>query len=405
MTATTLVHSAQQLVRIDADGFDTVENGAVAIEDGTIVGVGPTAEVSREYPIETADVEVDASGRTVLPGYVDPHTHAVFAGERVDEFTAKLHGTSYQEIQADGGGILSTVRAVRESSLAELTDHLLTHLNVMLAHGTTTAEVKSGYGLSLESERRLLEAIERANDRHPIDLVPTFLGAHAVPEGQDADSYVDRVITEQLPAIASDDLATFCDVFCDEGAFTREQSRRVLEAGLEYGLTPKIHAEEFARLGGAQLAADLGAVSADHLLQATSADAAAMADAGVTPVFLPGTAFTLDTEYADPSLFDAVGLPVALASDFNPNCYSQSMEFAMALACHGMRMTPEETLSGATRHAAAALALEDGTGTIAPGAPGDLVVADVPRFEYVPYNFGVQTTDTVLKGGEVVYDD
>jgi len=405
VTATTLVHSAAQLVRVDADGFDTVENGAVAIEDGSIASVGPTADVSREYPIENADTEVDASGQTVLPGYVDPHTHAVFAGERVDEFTAKLHGTSYQEIQSEGGGILSTVRAVRESSLAELTDHLLKHLDVMVAHGTTTAEIKSGYGLSLESERRLLKAIERANDLHPIDLIPTFLGAHAVPEGQDADSYVDRVISEQVPAIASDDLATFCDVFCDEGAFTREQSRRVLEAGLEHGLTPKIHAEEFARLGGAQLAADLDAVSADHLLQATSEDAAAMADAGVMPVLLPGTAFTLDTEYADPTLFEAVGLPVAVASDFNPNCYSQSMEFAMALACHKMRMTPKDALCGATRYAAEALALEDGTGTFADGAPGDLVVADVPRFEYVPYNFGVKTTKTVIKGGEVVYDE
>jgi len=329
----------------------------------------------------------------------------VFAGDRVDEFAAKLRGKSYQEIQAEGGGILSTVRAVREASLEELTRNLLDHLDVMLAHGTTTAEVKSGYGLSLESERRLLEAVREADERHPIDLVPTFLGAHAVPEGTDPDAYVDEVVDEQIPAVADADLAVFCDVFCDEGAFTREQSRRVLEAGLDHGLAPKIHAEEFERLGGAQLAADLGAVSADHLLQATPDDAAAMAEAGVTPVLLPGTAFTLGTDYADPTLFEDAGSRVALATDFNPNCYSQSMEFAMALACNGMRMTPTAALLGATRHAAEALAMDDGTGTLREGAPGDLVIADVPRFEHVPYNAGVRTTETVIKGGEVVHHD
>jgi imidazolonepropionase len=405
MTERTIVHGARQLVRIDGDGLEVVEDGAVVVEDGTVAAVGPTAEVTRSHPTDAADTVVDASGKTVLPGYVDPHTHAVFAGDRVDEFAAKLRGKSYQEIQAEGGGILSTVRAVREASLEELTRNLLDHLDVMLAHGTTTAEVKSGYGLSLESERRLLEAVREADERHPIDLVPTFLGAHAVPEGTDPDAYVDEVVDEQIPAVADADLAVFCDVFCDEGAFTREQSRRVLEAGLDHGLAPKIHAEEFERLGGAQLAADLGAVSADHLLQATPDDAAAMAEAGVTPVLLPGTAFTLGTDYADPTLFEDAGSRVALATDFNPNCYSQSMEFAMALACNGMRMTPTAALLGATRHAAEALAMDDGTGTLREGAPGDLVIADVPRFEHVPYNAGVRTTETVIKGGEVVHHD
>jgi imidazolonepropionase len=411
MTAptTTVVHGASQLVRVDrdgdgdGDGVEPVEGGAVAIQDGTVVAAGPTDAVTRAYPPENAETAIDAAGKTVLPGYVDPHTHAVFAGERVDEFAAKLRGRSYQEIQAAGGGILATVRAVREASREELTENLLGHLDVMLAHGTTTAEVKSGYGLSVDAERKLLSAVAAAADRHPIDLVPTFLGAHAVPADESADDYVDRVVAEQLPAVAADDLAAFCDVFCDEGAFTREQSRRVLEAGVEHGLTPKIHAEEFARLGGAQLAAELGAASADHLLQATREDAAAMADAGVTPVLLPGTAFTLGVEYADPALFRDAGLGVALATDFNPNCYSQSMEFAMALACNGMRMSPAAALRGATEHAAAALGLADGTGTLRPGSPGDLVVVDAPRFEYVPYNAGISTTETVVKAGRVVY--
>jgi len=402
---TTVVHGASQVVRVDADGLDVVEGGSVAIEDGTVAAVGPTDDVEQEYPVEGADTTVDAAGQTVLPGYVDPHTHAVFAGERVDEFAMKLRGRSYQDIQAEGGGILSTVRAVRESSCTELRDHLLAHLDVMLAYGTTTAEVKSGYGLSLDAERKLLEAVARANERHPIDLVPTFLGAHAVPADAEPDAYVDRVVDEQLPSIADADLAVFCDVFCDEGAFTHDQSRRILEAGIDHGLTPKIHAEEFDHRNGAKLAAELGAASADHLLQATPDDAAAMAEASVTPVLLPGTAFALDVPYADPTLFQDAGLSVALATDFNPNCYSQSMEFAMSLACNGMRMAPADALRGATQHAAEALALTDGTGTLQEGAPGDLVVADVPRFEYIPYNAGVRTTETVLKSGEVVHRD
>ncbi|WP_251331119.1 imidazolonepropionase [Haloplanus pelagicus] len=403
MTDITLVHGARQVVRVDEDGLDTIADGSVAVADGTVAAVGATADVTDRYPIGAAETVVDASGKTVLPGYVDPHTHAVFAGERVDEFAAKLGGKSYQEIQAEGGGILATVRAVRDATLETLTENLLDHLDVMLAHGTTTAEVKSGYGLATDAELKLLEAIDRADDRHPIDVIPTFLGAHAVPEGEDEAAYVDYVIDEQLPAVADDDLAVFCDVFCDEGAFSREQSRRVLEAGIDHGVTPKIHAEEFARLGGVRLASDLGAVSADHLLRATEADAAALAEAGVTPVLLPGTAFALGAAYADPTLFQDAGAPVALATDFNPNCYTQSMEFAVSLACNGMRMTPAAALRGATRHAAEALALADGRGTLREGAPGDLLVADVPRFEYVPYNPGVRTTDTVIKGGEVVH--
>ena len=404
-TRTAVVHGARQLVRVAGDGagLSVVEDGAVAVEDGTVAAVGPTAEVTRAYPPENADAAVDATGKTVLPGYVDPHTHAVFAGDRVDEFAAKLGGKTYGEIGAEGGGILRTVRAVREATREELVGNLLAHLDAMLAHGTTTAEVKSGYGLSVDDEVKMLEAVREADDRHPVDLVATFLGAHAVPEGSDADAYVDSVVDEQLPAVADADLAVFCDVFCDEGAFTREQSRRVLEAGVEHGLAPKIHAEEFAHTGAARLAADLEATSADHLLRATPDDAAAMADAGVMPVLLPGTAFALGAEYADPDPFADAGLPVALATDFNPNCYARSMEFAVTLACNGMRMSPEEAMLGATARAAAALALDDGAGTLREGAPGDLVVADVPRFEYVPYTADVRTTETVLKAGEVVH--
>ncbi len=402
MTSLTVVHGAAQLARPSSGTVETIPDAAVAIANGAVVGVGPTDDVTREYPPENADTAVDASGGTVLPGFVDPHTHAVFAGDRADEFTAKLRGKSYQEIMAEGGGILRTVRAVREASRETLVSNLCDHLDTMLAHGTTTAEVKSGYGLSVDAESKLLAAIVEADARHPVDLIATFMGAHAVPDGRETDGYVDHVIEKQLPAVADQGIATFCDVFCEAGVFSVAQSRRVLEAARDLGLAPKIHAEEFERIGGAGLAADLGAVSADHLLQATAADAEALADAGVTPVFLPGTAFTLDTPYADPGLFASAGADVAVATDFNPNCFSQSMEFAIDLACHGMRMSPGDALRSATAVASDALALDDGTGTLDAGAPGDLVVADVPDYEHLPYNFGVSNIETVLADGEVV---
>jgi imidazolonepropionase len=275
----------------------------------------------------------------------------------------------------------------------------------MLAHGTTTVEVKSGYGLDIETEVKMLEAITEADRRHPIDVVATFMGAHAVPEGMDTDAYVDHVVDEQLPAVSANGLAEFCDVFCEAGVFSVNHSRRVLEAGLEYGLKPKIHADEFERLGGAKVAAEVGATSADHLLQSTEKDITALGDADVTPVLLPGTAFSLATDYADAAAFQAADIPVAIATDFNPNCFSQSMEFAIELACNGMRMSPAAAIRSATQTAAKALDRTDGTGTLQVGSPGDLVVADVPNYEHLPYNFGVQNVQTVVKHGEVVRRD
>jgi imidazolonepropionase len=275
----------------------------------------------------------------------------------------------------------------------------------MLAHGTTTVEVKSGYGLDTETELRMLEAIAAADRRHPVDVVPTFMGAHAVPEDADADDYVTDVVTEQLPAVADQGIAEFCDVFCDEGAFTVEQSRRVLEAGLDHGLAPKVHAEELAHTGGATLAADLGATSADHLLCATDDDIARLVEAGVVPVVLPGTAFSLGSDYADARAMLDAGAPVALATDFNPNCFARAMPFAMTLACVGMRLTPAEALVAATAHAAGALDRGTDHGTLAGGAPADLVVVDAPSHVRLAYDFDVNRVETVVKAGEEVHGD
>ena len=378
------------------------EDAALAATDGEVVAVGPTEEVAREYPPENAAESIDASGRAVVPGFVDPHTHAVFAGDRSDEFEAKLRGKSYQEILAEGGGILRTVRATREASDEDLLENLLAHLEVMLTHGTTTVEVKSGYGLDTETELRLLEVIDRANDAHPIDVVPTSMGAHAVPEDRESGEYVEEVVDEQVPAVAEQGIAKFCDVFCEEEVFDVEESRRVLEAGAEAGMTPKVHAEEFTRLGGAQLAADLEAASADHLLYTTEEDVEALREAGTTPVLLPGTAFGLGEAYADARAFLEAGAPVALATDFNPNCHTRSMGFVQTLACVGMGMTPAEALLGATKHAAAALNLEDGTGTLREGAPADALVLEAPSYAHVAYRFDTSPVETVVKDGKVI---
>ena len=408
---TAVVHDAAQVVTLEAGdgengpGLGIYEDAAVAVEDGEVVRVGATGPVTREYPPENAEHAVDASGKAVIPGFVDPHTHALFAGDRSDEFEAKLRGKTYQEILEEGGGILRTVRATREASDEELLDNLLGHLDTMLAHGTTTVEVKSGYGLDTETELRMLEVIDRADREHPLDVVPTFMGAHAVPQDRDADDYVDEVVDEQIPAVAEQGIAEFCDVFCEEGVFDVEQSRRVLEAGTDAGMTPKVHAEELAHIGGTQLAAEVGATSADHLLHSTEEDVDALVADDVVPVLLPGTAFGLGAAYADARAFLDAGAPVAVATDFNPNCYSQSMGFAAALSCVEMGMTPAEALVASTANAAKALDRPEPVGTLREGAPGDLAVLDAPSYVHVPYNFGVNAVDAVLKGGEVVCRD
>lgn len=407
-----VVHNAAELVTYaDHERFESYEDGAVAVVDGRVAAVGPTASVTREFPAENATTEIDAAGQTVVPGFVDPHTHAAFAGDRSDEFEAKLRGQSYQDILAAGGGILRTVRATRDASLETLTENLRAHIDVMLAHGSTTVEVKSGYGLDVETECRMLEAIAAVDEDHPVDLVPTFMGAHAVPETygdgtpvDSTDEYVDHVVDDQLPAVADQGIAEFCDVFCETDVFDVEQSRRVLAAGVDHGFTPKVHAEELSHIGGTKLAAEMGAASADHLLHSTEEDAAALADADVTPVFLPGTAFGLGADYADAEQFLAAGARVALASDFNPNCFARTMPFAMTLACVGMRLTPNQALGGATRNAAHAVDRPD-RGHLQEDAPADMVVADVPSAAHLAYRFDGNPVGAVVKDGKLVVEN
>lgn len=406
---TLLLHHIGELVTLEGgprrgpeemNDLAIVRDAAVLIEDGVIEEVGPSERLLRSAPREA--VRVHCGDRAVVPGFVDAHTHAVYAGDRVHEFEMKLQGVSYADILAGGGGILHTVRLTREATRAELLKSLLNRLNLMMEHGTTTAEVKSGYGLDLETERRLLEVIREADQRHPMDLVSTFCGAHAVPpEFADARKFAEHVAHDMVPEVA--ELAEFIDVFCEKGVFDPDDSRLVLEAGLQQGMRAKVHADELARSGGSMLAADLGAVSADHLLHAGPEERAALSEADVACVLLPATALSLRAPWADArSLIDARAL-VALGTDCNPNCPTQSMPFVMSLACHGMRMTPAEALVAATVNAAAAVGRDD-RGTIEEGQQADLVIVDAPSYRHIPYQFGMNPVWRVVKMGEVVVD-
>ncbi len=423
-----LIHSASQLLTCAApDGplsgvnqraIGLIEDGAVAIRDGEITHVGPTAEVKRAV---TARAKLDAAGCVVMPGFVDAHTHVIFAGDRVDEFEQRIAGATYQEIMAAGGGIMSTVRATRRASLRELVAQSHRRLNAMLTYGTTTAEAKTGYGLTFDTELKMLAAISVLNTEHPISLIPTFLAAHAVPDeyqGQ-AEAFIDEIVDEMLPRIAMADallppfanveadkdqpVAIFVDVFCDVGAFNLEQTRRVLERAEELGLALKIHADEFETLGGAALAAELSATSADHLAVTPRDEIEQMAEAGVVGVLLPGTTFGLGSQhYADARTMIEAGLPIALGTDLNPGtCWCVSMPFMIALAARYMHLTPAEAVVAATINAAHATGVGEWVGSLEPGKAGDVVILDVPDYRHLAYRFGENPVVTVIKNGKL----
>ncbi|MGQ9494463.1 MAG: imidazolonepropionase [Anaerolineae bacterium] len=418
-----IVYGASQLLTLAGDGprrgktmseLGLIADGAIAIAHGRIVAIGTTSEVRSSY---SALLELDAAGRVVLPGFVDAHTHLVFAGSRHDEFERRIAGATYLEIMAAGGGIMNTVRATRSASVTQLMEEAQPRLARMLAHGTTTAEVKTGYGLTTADEIKCLEVIHRLNSSQPVELVPTFLGAHALPEEYKgrAEAYVDLVVNEMLPAVwaqhpsmtgdRSPHAALFCDVFCDEGAFDLQQTKRILSAAKALGMPLKVHADEFAHLGAARLAAELGAISADHLLRTPTEELAALAEAGVIAVLLPGTPFGLGQhEYADARAMIAAGLPVALGTDLNPGtCYCESMPFIMALACRFMKMTPAEAIVASTVNAAYAIGHGSNLGRLQPGFVADLLVLEVEDYRHLAYRFGTNLVQKVIKRGNIVF--
>ena len=382
-----------------------VTDGAVAISRGEIVGVGETEELRARFE---ASQTVDVTGQVVTPGLIDCHTHLMFAGSREQELDMRIAGASYMEILKSGGGILKTMYDTRASSKEKLVEQGERVLDNMMLHGTTTVEAKSGYGLTVDDELKILEAVRDLDRRHPVDLVPTFMGAHAVPpEYKDApDEYVKLVTAEMIPQVAKNGLAQFCDVFCDEGVFSVEQARQVLLAGLEHGLLPKIHADEFANIGASRLAVELGAVSADHLLHTSREDLIRLGRAEVVPVFLPAASLTLmEDRFADPSAILTNSMRFALASDFNPSCPTQSLQFVLALSCYGMRIPIVEALKGLTLTAARAVRRDRECGSIEVGKKADLVVFDVSDCRFLLQHLGVNMVSKVIKNGVLVVED
>jgi imidazolonepropionase len=392
----------------------------VACWDGRILAAGPRADLVRAldaggYPLARF-ARIDAAGGTVTPGLVDPHTHLLFAGSREGELVLRQRGAGYLEILAAGGGILSTVAATREASVEALEEHGRRWLGEMLNHGTTTIEAKSGYGLDLATELRLLDVAFRLGAAGPVDVLPTWLGAHAVPaefrsRPEGTEAYVRHCIDEQLPGVAAQGRARFADVFCERGVFTADQSRRILEAARRYGMLPRLHADEIAPSGGAELAAEIGALSADHLAAPSpeGIDALAQAAGGEQPVvatLLPATTwFLMHDDYAPARTFIERGVPVALATDFNPGTSpTPSLLHVMTVACLELKMTPSEALAAVTINAAFALGQGDEIGSIEAGKAADLVIWRVPTHHQLPYWPAADLVRTVIKRGRVVFE-
>jgi len=417
-----LIRDAAQLVTCAAGGkprrgpamrdVGLIPGGAVAIHQGRIVAVGGTKELSARY---RAARTLDASGKVVCPGFVDPHTHVVYAGERLDEFEMRIQGASYMEIMQAGGGIVSSMSATREATVDELVDQSRARLDTMLALGTTTAEVKSGYGLDVPTELKMLQAIEALDQSHPVDLLPTFLGAHALPpeyKGRPAE-YVSLVVDEMLPAVAEwyrssrfaqDRVPLFCDVFCEAGVFDRRQAERILMAGLALGLLPKLHADEFQTLGGVTLAVELGATSVDHLDVTPLGEIERLANSNTCGVVLPAVNFNLGSrDFAKARAMIDAGVVLALATDINPgSAPCPSMPLVMAIACRYQKLLPAEAFNAATVNAAYAIGMGDRLGSLENGKQADLLIVDAHDYRQLAYEFGANRVQHVIKKGRLL---
>lgn len=389
----------------ELEELGVIEDGALAVSGDRIIFVGKTSDLDGEVQWDEATVVIDAPDGVLMPGFVDPHTHAVFGGSRVEEFVQRLRGATYLEILESGGGILKTVRETRGLTAEELASVSRPYLDNMLLHGTTTVEIKSGYGLDKENELKMLEAIRILQGTHPLEVVPTFMGAHTIPPeyGEDPEGYVEAVV-DMLPDARR--CSEFCDVFCERGAFSLEQSRRILTEAKGLGFKLKIHAGEFSDVGGAELAAELGATSADHLDHVSEEGMAKLAEKGVVAVLLPSVPFFLGEEHRTPALkMLEAGVPLALATDFNPGSSpTENMQLIVALACIKLRMSPEAAINCATINAAYAIDRAGEVGSLEVGKKADFLILDLPSYRYLPYRFGINHVRTVVKGGRVVVD-
>ncbi len=382
------------------------KNASLVIEAGVITSIGNQTSLSLNLP-ESEYAVINAENKSVLPGFVDSHTHFVFGGYRPDEFSWRLRGDSYMDIMNCGGGINSTVKATRQTSKEELIHLGKKRLDSMLSFGVTTVEGKSGYGLDHKTEIKQLEVMKELNESHPVDIASTFLGAHAIPpeyKGK-SDEFIAFIIDQVLPEVVERKLAEFCDVFCEQNVFSIKQSRLLLTKAKQSGLGIKFHADEIVQLGGAELAAELGAVSADHLLQASDEGIQKMAEAGVVSTLLPGTAFSLKESYARGRYMIDNGCAVALATDLNPgSCYSESIPLIIALATLYMNLTTEEAITAFTINGAAAISRQNEIGSLDIGKKGDVIILEHPSYKFIPYHIGVNSVEKVIKSGNLVYD-
>ncbi|MBR4656368.1 MAG: imidazolonepropionase [Oscillospiraceae bacterium] len=377
-----------------------LENAWIYLENGEIISCG-----DRNMPI-TFGEKLDAGGRLVTPGLVDAHTHLIFGGWRQNELAMKIRNVPYLDILAAGGGIHSTVKATRAATEDELAEKAKAALDEMLSFGTTTCEAKSGYGLNKKEELKQLKVINKLNKEHPMDVIPTFMGAHALPPEykENREGYLKLLCEDMIPAVAKQKLARFCDVFCETGVFTAEESRRILQAGLDNGLTPKIHADEIDAIGGSQLAGEIGAISAEHLIVCHDAGIESLAAGGTVACLLPATSFYLNSTYAPARKMIEAGVPVALASDYNPgSCPCLNLQLVMNIACLKYRLTPEEVLTGVTLNAAAAIGMADRMGSIERTKQADLVIWDAPDLNYLCYRLGSNLAHTVIKKGVICH--
>lgn len=385
--------------------LEIIPDGAVVVEDGVIQAVGTTAEMLREFD-SAAYRTIDARGKCLLPGFVDSHTHFVFAGYRADEFSWRLDGVRYMEIMQRGGGIMNSVHATRQAAAGELMQLALPRLDTMLSMGVTAVEGKSGYGLDKETELKQLEVMAALHERHPVEVVPTFMGAHAVPpefSGRSA-AFVEFLIDKVLPDVAARRLAKFCDVFCEQGVFSLEDSRRLLGAARHLGLAGKLHADEIVPLGGAELAVELGAVSADHLLHVSDRGIMQLAQGSTVATLLPATAFSLREPYAPGRRLIDAGAAVALATDFNPgSCFTSSIPLVIALAALYMQLSPSEIVTALTLNGAAAIGEARRLGSIEVGKQADMILLDYPSHTYLPYHIGMNCVGAVVKKGQLVW--
>ncbi|QQY78785.1 imidazolonepropionase [Keratinibaculum paraultunense] len=395
-------------VKEEMQDVGLIKNGIVAIKDDKIIYVGK-GDLPKEIEKDENTIIINAKGKTVTPGLVDSHTHLVHGGSREHELAMKLKGATYLEILEAGGGIHSTVNATKKATFEELYEKARKSLDIMLSLGVTTVEAKSGYGLDdFDTEIKQLEVAKKLDEDHPVDIVSTFMAAHAIPPAykDKTNEFIELIIKEMMPEVEKRNLAKFCDVFCEEGVFTVDESRRILEAGMEHGLFPKIHADEIKPLGGAELAAEIGCISADHLVAASDEGIKMMADKKVIANLLPATSFNLQSgKYARAKKIIEEGVPVAISTDYNPgSCPTENMQLVMSFASIIMKLTPEEVITGATINGAASLKLEKEIGSIEAGKKADIVIFDAPNLEYIIYHFGINHTDKVIKNGKIVFE-